>query len=131
VVAGAKAQERGNSTEVRQFGLMMVDDHHQANRRLIPIAEVYNVDWPTQLAPSLRKLVDKLKGMSGQEFERTYIDAMVEAHRKDVDSYQKMADKAEGRALKQYIDTTLPILKGHLHRAEQIAQNLEQTQSGE
>ena len=124
VVLGARAQERGSSAEVRQYGLMMVDDHHKANRELILIAERKDVEWPSGLPELHSQLMDKLKGMSGQAFDRTYITGMVEDHQKDIEKYQQAMDKVQDEELKQYIETTLPILKDHLARAQQIAQGM-------
>ena len=131
VVVGARAEHRADSAEVRQYGLMMVDDHHKANRELIPIAEANDVDWPTQLPEKMKQLIDELKQLSGAEFDRKYMNAMLEEHRKDIDKYQQMQGKVEDEALSQYIETTLPILKEHLDRAEQITQTMEQTQPGQ
>jgi putative membrane protein len=125
VVLGARAQQRASSAEVRQYGLTMVDDHHKANRELIPIAEANDVDWPSGIPEFHRQLMDKLKGLSGQELDRTYITAMVEDHEKDIEKYEQIRDKVQDEALKQYVEMTLPILKDHLARAQQIAQAME------
>lgn len=125
VVLGARAQQRASSAEVRQYGLTMVDDHHKANRELIPIAEANDVDWPSGIPDFHQQLMDKLKGMSGREFDRTYITAMVEDHRKDIEKYEQIRNKVQDEELKRYVEMTLPILKDHLERARQIAQAME------
>jgi putative membrane protein len=125
VVLGARAQARADSAEVRQYGLTMVDDHHKANRELIPIVEANDLDWPNGIPEFHQQLMDKLKGLSGADFDRTYVTAMVEDHEKVIEKYEQIKDKVQDEALKQYVDMTLPILQDHLARAQQIAKTME------
>lgn len=120
VALGDIAQQKASSDQVRQFGQRMVQDHGQANEKLKPIAQAKGVQWPEQLKDKHQELADKLSQLSGKEFDKKYMEEMVKDHEKDVEKYEKMAEKVEDQDLKQYIESTLPILREHLELAKQI-----------
>lgn len=89
-LAGTKAE----SPDVKQFAQMMVDQHTKALEELRQVATASNVALPTELDKKHQKLHDKLSKLSGHEFDREYMDAMVDGH-KDV---AKMLEKQSKRS---------------------------------
>ncbi len=85
VELGRMAAERAANPEVKQFAQMMVDDHTKANTELMAIASQHNVPAPNELDDKHRDLRDKLAKYQGMEFDREYIDAMVDGHGDVVD----------------------------------------------
>ena len=59
---------------------MMVKDHSQANKELARVASQLNVQLPTDLDEKHNSLKDKLSNLQGDEFDREYMNAMVEGH---------------------------------------------------
>jgi predicted outer membrane protein len=97
---GQLATQRAESADVKQFAQTLVDDHTKALEQLKEAAQKANVTLPTDIDSKHQKKVDKLTETSGAEFDRKYIDAMVDAH-KDVakmlkDESKKSASGAVG-----------------------------------
>ena len=93
VELGRMASEKAASPAVKKFGKMMVDDHTAAGDRLKAIATQHNVEWPAALDDKHRDLRDKLAKLSGSEFDREYMSAMVEGHEAVADKLESRIDK--------------------------------------
>ena len=80
VQLGEMAAKQASSPDVKAFGQMMVTDHSQANKELARVASQLNVQLPTDLDEKHNSLKTKLSNLQGAEFDREYMNAMVEGH---------------------------------------------------
>jgi len=126
VELGRLAQQKSQSTQVKEFGSRMVQDHAKANDELKEIAESKGVQVPGAPDKSHQKDMEKLSKLSGAEFDREYAAHMLSDHRKDVSEFKKAADKSKDGDLKAFAGKTLPTLQEHLT----MAQNLNETVKG-
>src|SRR5207249_4172462 len=92
---GKIAAERGTNAEVKKFGQMMVDDHTKAGGGLNAVASGHNIAVPTDLDDKHRDLRDKLAKLQGADFDREYMDAMVDGHDDVLDKLGSRVDKAK------------------------------------
>jgi putative membrane protein len=90
---GRMATEKAASAEVKRFGQMMVDDHTAAGDKLKPIATKHSIPMPAELDEKHRDLRDKLAKLSGAEFDREYMKAMVSGHEDVADKLESRIDK--------------------------------------
>lgn len=120
VELGKLAQERASSQEVRAFGAMMERDHLQANEQLKQVAQRMQLSLPASLDPQLRSHIDQLKSKSGEEFDKAYMDMMVNEHRDDIDKFETAKNRASNSELKRWVENTLPVLESHLEEAKRI-----------
>jgi putative membrane protein len=118
VELGKLAQQKGSSDQVKQFGERMVKDHTKANDELKQIAAAKGVELPTEMEREHRREIEKLSKLSGEEFDREYMKAMVDDHEKDVKKFEKMAEDAKDPQVKEFASSTLPVLKQHEQLAE-------------
>jgi predicted outer membrane protein len=65
--------------------------------------------------------VQRLRSLSGSDFNRAYISAMVEDHRKAVQQFQWASQNLTDNELKQFAADTLPKLGEHLDHAQRLA----------
>jgi len=117
VAAGKIAVQRGISKEVKDFGQQMIEDHSKANDELKGLAMQKNVTIPADLSNDDQKNIDKLNAATDKEFDKTYMDMMVDDHKKDVDAFQKVVDNPKDADVKIWAEKTLPTLKHHLEMA--------------
>ncbi len=87
------AAERAASPDVKQFAQKLVDEHTAAGNKLNGVATQNGIETKSQLDDSHRKLHDDLAGKQGADFDRSYIDAMVDDHEKMVDKLESRIDK--------------------------------------
>ncbi len=120
VELGKLAQQRASSQAVKDFGKRMETDHGKANAELKTIATNKSVTVPTSLNAKDQATMDRLSKLNGAEFDRAYMDDMVNDHRMDVAEFQKEADHGSDADVKAFASKTLPTLKDHLKMAEDI-----------
>lgn len=127
VELGKMAQQKARTREVKQFAALMVRDHTRAAAELKTVATHANVDMNKVDADMDHKkdLRDRLAKLSGMEFDREYIKAMVEDHENAVNEVEDKADKADNDHVKQWAARALPTLKKHLEQAKDIQESLE------
>lgn len=123
VQLGQLAQQKSQSSDVKEFGEKMVQDHTQLGEQMKPIAQQLGVKESTKLAKKDRELVAKLQTLSGQEFDDAYIRAMVKDHKQDLNEFKEEASTTQNPALKQVAQQGSQVISQHLAMIEQIAQS--------
>jgi putative membrane protein len=131
VELGKFAAEKGSHQRVKEFGKRMQADHSKANAQLKKIASSKGVDLPTQPSGEHKSTMDKLTKLSGAEFDREYMEAMVDDHEEDIEKFQIQADKGKDPELKKFASETLPILKKHLELAQSTEKQIKTESKGE
>jgi putative membrane protein len=131
VELGKFAAEKGSHQRVKEFGKRMQTDHSKANAQLRKIASSKGVDLPTQPSGEHKSTMDKLTKLSGAEFDREYMEAMVDDHEEDIEKFQIQADKGKDPELKKFASETLPILKKHLELAQSTEKQIKTESKGE
>jgi putative membrane protein len=124
VELGRLATEKAASADVKQFGQRMVDDHGKANEQLATLAKQKNVDVATQLTGKAKADYDRLSKLSGEPFDRAYMQMMVQDHRKDVSEFRKESTAAKDADVKSFASQTLPTLEDHFKMAQQAQSSL-------
>ena len=124
VELGRLASQKAASQQVKQFGQMMVTDHSKANDQLAKIAADIQLMAPHALKPEHQEAVDRLSKLSGEAFDRAYIQQMVKDHKKDVDLFKRHSSSAQHPDIRQFASSTLPTLERHYSRAQQLQQDV-------
>jgi putative membrane protein len=123
VQLGQLAQEKTGNEKVKEFGKRMEQDHSKANEELKKLASDKDVQLSNELDKKHKGKVDKLTKLSGADFDKQYMDAMVSDDKEDIKKFQR-ADKGKDAELKQFARQTLPTLKEHLQLAESTVQQV-------
>lgn len=121
VQLGQLAQDKGNNQAVKDFGKQMADDHGKANDKLKSIAEQKGVTLPTDLNAKDKAEKDRLSKLSGEQFDRAYMQMMLKDHTTDVNEFKRESTAAKDTDLKNFASDTLPTLQSHLDKAKSVA----------
>jgi len=124
VKLGQMAQDKGSNQRVKDFGGMMVKDHNAAGNELKNLAGQKNVTLPATVSNDHQKKIDDLNKKSGRDFDKAYMDAMVDGHQATVNDFEKASKNTKDADVKAWIDKTLPTLKMHLDSARAIKKAL-------
>jgi putative membrane protein len=90
---GKLASQQASSPDVKRFAQMMVADHTKAGNELKKIADTYAVQPDTaKLDDKHHDVMDKLSKLHGADFDREYINAMVDDHQDAVGDLEKRVD---------------------------------------
>lgn len=121
VKLGQLAINRGISSDVRNFGKMMVDEHTMAQNQLMDIAVKLNIQLPGRLDAKSRAVYEKLSRLNGVRFDEAYKAEMVKARLKDLQVLRSEAKHNRIQALKEYAMLHAPIVERHLALAKSMA----------
>jgi putative membrane protein len=121
VELGKVAENKAVSHRVKDFGAMMVTDHTAADDQLKGIAASLNITLPDSVSDDTRKEMDKLKMKKGKDFDKAYVNMMLDDHKKDIAEFKKCADNCSDSTIKAFASNTLPTLEKHLDSIEVIA----------
>lgn len=124
VQLGELAQQKASSQRVKDFGAMMVRDHSKANDELKSLAGMKNITLPPAPGEDHMKHIEELSKKSGREFDREYMDMMVEDHQEDVNKFEQASQNSKDPDLQAFASKTLPVLRAHLDSAKNIQQGL-------
>jgi len=118
VQVGQLAQTNATTAEVKQFAKMMVDEHGKANEELKAAAAAKNITLPATLSEKKQKKYDDLSKKTGTDFDKAYIDLMVDDHKEDLDAFKKEAKDGHDADLKAWAAGKVPTLEHHLNAAK-------------
>jgi putative membrane protein len=113
VAMGNMAEQNAKSDDVKSFGKRMVTDHSKANEELKGIAEKKGVTISDK-EPTEKWTSDK-----------TYMNAMVKDHEKDLSEFREEASKGSDPDVKKFADDTAKVIQEHLDLAKETQNKLQ------
>jgi putative membrane protein len=122
VAAGKLAQEKGQSKDVKAFGKTLVTDHSAADKKVMALAKQEKIDLPAD-APMPADM-DKMKTMSGAEFDKMFASHMLDDHKKDIAEAKSARDTTADAKLKALLTATIPVLEKHRDIAQKLVDKL-------
>ena len=120
VAAGKLASEKATNPQVKEFGAMMVTDHTKVNEELMAIAKTKNITLPVAPDEDHQKMLTDLSAKAGKEFDKAYVDAMVDGHKKVASMLEDASKNCKDADLMAFATKTLPAVKMHLAKIEAI-----------
>jgi putative membrane protein len=108
--------------DTKPFAEKMVQDHQKTSTELKALVEGGKVKatLPTTLDAEHQKMLDDLKAKNGKDFDQSYDQVQVKAHRDAVALFEAYAKGGDNAELKGWAGQTLPHLKEHLSMAEKL-----------
>ncbi|MEH2293964.1 DUF4142 domain-containing protein [Nostoc sp.] len=120
VQLGQLASQRGATSAVKAYGQRMVQDHTQVNNQLKQLATQKGVTLPTSIGSKNQQVKQRLSKLSGTNFDRQYLNQMLQDHEKDVAAFQSQAQQGQDPDVKAFAAQALPILQEHLEKVRSI-----------
>ena len=120
VELGKVAEKKAGNPEVKSFGKMMVSDHGGANKKLKEIASSKGIALTKALDSKHEAQMEKLSKLSGDEFDKAYIKAMINDHEDTIALFKKAVSGADDAQIKEFASETLPTLQAHLKKVESL-----------
>lgn len=117
------AQEKKDS-QADAFAQKMIADHTTTTDAIKAMVQSGKVKAtpPTALDSSHQGKLDKLKGLSGADFEKQFRSDQIAGHKDAVDLYKRYGNGGDNADLKAFAQKTLPTLEQHQKMAEDLPQ---------
>jgi putative membrane protein len=116
------ALKKSKNPDVRQYAQKMIDDHTTLLANMKPFATQMGVQPPMKLNPEHMQEMARLKGMSGESFDKEYITAMVGDHHKDLGEFMTERDTTQNADLKTAVAQGTDVIKQHTEMIDTMAQ---------
>lgn len=124
VALGKLALTKTSNAQIKDFATMMVSDHGKANNDLMAIAKTKNITLPDSVDTDHKKKMDDLSKMNGKDFDKAYVDAMVDGHKKTLSLMKDEAKDGKDADLKAFAAKTAPTVQMHLDAINKIHDSL-------
>jgi putative membrane protein len=130
IAAGKLAAKKSSNSKVKEFAEMMVRDHTSVNKQATDLAKRLNItpeQSPTSqsLKSNGDKTLAKLRGLSGAEFDKAYIDNEVTYHETVIKAVEDtLIPNAKNADLKALLEKGKPIFVSHLEHAKEVQSSL-------
>jgi putative membrane protein len=112
------AQQRATVPAVKNLATQLLQHHAEMNNTLKSLADRKSIVLPSSLGDEEQP--QKLARLTGTQFDKQYMDAIVDAHQEDIDSFDDMSDEAYDGDIRGFAAKYLPVLKEHLESAQQV-----------
>jgi len=124
VALGKLALTKTTNQSIKDFANMMVTDHSKINDQLAVIAKAKNITLPAEPDSAHLKKADDLSKLSEADFDKQYVSAMIEGHKKTLDLMNNEAKSGTDADLKAFAAQTAPMVQMHLDAINKIKDNL-------
>lgn len=116
------ALEKASSEDVKRYAQQMIDDHTRANQELMQIASQKGVRLPTGPDAKHLALIERMRNLSGAEFDRMYIrEAGINDHAKMEKLFMKESRSGRDTDARAFASKTLPAVQMHLRMAREMS----------
>jgi len=128
--AGKLAAEKSSNPKVKECANMMVRDHTSVNKKATDLATKLKLtpeesDTSRSLKADADKNMAKLKGLSGAEFDKAYVDNEVAYHDAVIKAVTgTLIPNTKNAELKKLLESAGPIFTSHLTHAKELQSSL-------
>jgi putative membrane protein len=117
------AKGKADNDAVEDFAQQLERDHNSVLEDLRRIADKADIKLDDQPPVEKASMTSKLDAATGPAFDREYVSMMVEAHKKNIATFEQKQMNATGE-VKALIDKALPVMREHLQKAEALMAQL-------
>jgi putative membrane protein len=118
--AGYLASTNAADTNVRVFGLLMVNDDGGAQSSLILLADSLGFTVLSSPDPAHAGELNALQLLSGVAFDTTYLRLQINDDQAAIVLYQAEQSNGQSAAVKDYVAKYLPMIQAHLSMADSL-----------
>lgn len=130
---GALAATHGASSEVKDFGRMIMREHHALRRDAAAVAQGLRIAAQAPpVAPDAppKEMRDSLDATpAGPQWDRRYVDYAIAMHQSAMENSARALAATKSPATKQFIEKSVPILQKHLDKALSLSKSLPNVQA--
>lgn len=114
------AASKATSAELKEFAGHVRTDHQSSTAQLKTAAAEAKVTVTPALDAEKERMLDQLKGASGAEFDRLFLEQQQTAHQKALSVLQNYASGGDAEPLKAFAGKAVKIVQGHIDHLNSI-----------
>lgn len=114
------ALQRSQNPEIKALAQEIIEHHTAATNELAAVAGKKGVNLPREVSSAQSSAASRLEQMSGEAFDKQFVNTMLDNHNDDIKIYQANAQNSQDADIKAYAAKTLPTLEAHLRRVAEL-----------
>lgn len=118
------AEQKATNPDVKALAHKMVTEHKQMTASMKPFAQKWGITPPTGPDADHQKEIDSLKGKSGADFDKQYIDDMVDDHGTALDKFTTEVNDTQDAAFKAVVEKGKDKVAAHKNMAYDLKKKL-------
>lgn len=125
---GLLGAQKGTATEVKDFGRMILREHHALRRDAAAVAQQIGIIpeappvAPDEPPTAMRDLV--VTGEPGAGWDRVYLDYAIAVHSSALENTARALAATKRPEVTRFIEKSVPILQKHLDKARSLRRTL-------
>jgi putative membrane protein len=120
----AGAIKKATNDDVKRFAQQVYDDHDRMSKDLLDIAKDLKLAVASGLTKDQKVKVAELIKLSGKDYDKRFIDIMVEEHEKALKMAESCAKETKEARLRTFSEKAVPTLRKHLDEAKALQKKL-------
>jgi predicted outer membrane protein len=117
------ALEKSSDDGIKAFAQQMIDTHSEIGYEIEQLCSARNLDLPKDMKPEQSAMMQQLSELSGQEFDKKFIEHNVEMHENDIKVFKHYAEQKDDE-VSALAQKGVKILTKHLNMAKQASKKL-------
>jgi putative membrane protein len=114
------AEQKASNPQVKMFARKMVTDHKALEMKMKPYAMAWRITTATDLDDDHKAEYQKLNGLTGNDFDKEYMDAMATDHHKALDAFSKEVDSTDNPKFKIAVEKGKAVVASHTTMADDL-----------
>jgi putative membrane protein len=115
------ASSRAGAQSVKDLAAQFVRDHSAAYEKLAQLFKNRKIAIVAGTDKEFRDELARLSGMKNAQFDRAYLQRMVEDHKKAVKLFEDQVNQGKESDITAYAKECLPTIQQHLKKAQELA----------
>jgi len=115
---------KSDNPDVSEFARTIQKDHSSELQDLAALMASRSVPQPNELPAAAKQEIARMNLLTGPEFDREFINAMVTDHLKAIEMFREQLIQTEDHDIKKYVERLLPRLGMHRDRAQELQSKL-------
>lgn len=113
------AETKAVTADVKAHAKHMLTDHNKLLADMQAYASRKGYSVPADAPADKKEKLDKMNAeKKGTDWDKAYLDEMVDDHKKDISKFEDAEDDVKDAELKTMISSALPTLRSHLQMVE-------------
>jgi len=115
------ALNKSTTPHVKAFAQKMISDHNMLEATMKPFADKDGVTPATTLDPDHQAEYDKLKGLSGGDFDKEYIRSMDMDHHMALAAFDTELEATQDPDMKKMVSSGRKVVSAHTKMADRLS----------
>ncbi|HET6797552.1 MAG TPA: DUF4142 domain-containing protein [Gemmatimonadales bacterium] len=120
VLLGRLALQKAQNSDVKAYAERVVRDHNMLQDEWLKVARQNGIPLKPGMGKNHREKLTRLEKLSGKEFDKQFMNTMIDTHQDYANSMEKQSRTAHSPEVRQIAERSLPTLRDSFHEAKRV-----------